>query len=247
VYGRLPSVYGAYAERIAIPARLLARKPKTVSHQEAASLPTVALTTWQSFYERAHLKTGESLLIQAGAGGIGTFAIQLAKHIGAKVTATASAANQDFLRSLGVDTAVDYVAQRFEDSGPFDVVYDGVCGDLIVPSIKSIRPGGRYVGLRRVSDERAWLEFGEPADVAAKIAQHNLPFRTLATERGVEFHGPLTRSDGGQLAEIAALVDAETIKPIVTQVFNLSDLPSAYDILARGRTRGKLVIAVKQQ
>jgi NADPH:quinone reductase-like Zn-dependent oxidoreductase len=247
VYGRLPSVYGAYAERIAIPAKLLARKPKTVSHQEAASLPTVALTTWQSFYERAHLKTGESLLIQAGAGGIGTFAIQLAKHIGAKVTATASAANQDFLRSLGVDTAVDYAAQRFEDSGPFDVVYDGVCGDLIVPSIKSIRPGGRYVGLRRVSDERAWLEFGEPADVAAKIAQHNLPFRTLATERGVEFHGPLTRSDGGQLAEIAALIDAGKIKPIVTQVFNLSDLPSAYDILARGRTRGKLVIAVKQQ
>ena len=169
------------------------------------------------------------------------------RHIGAKVTATASAANQDFLRSLGVDTAVDYVAQRFEDSGPFDVVYDGVCGDLIVPSIKSIRPGGRYVGLRRVSDERAWLEFGEPADVAAKIAQHNLPFRTLATERGVEFHGPLTRSDGGQLAEIAALVDAGAIKPIVTQVFTLSDLPSAYDILARGRTRGKLVIAVKQQ
>ncbi len=184
VYGRLPTVYGAYAERIAISAKLLARKPKTVSHQEAASLPTVALTTWQSFYERAHLKSGESLLIQAGAGGIGTFAIQLAKHIGANVTATASASNQDFLKSLGVDTAVDYASQRFEDSGPFDVVYDGVCGDLIVPSIKSIRPGGRYVGLRRVSDERAWLEFGESAEVAAKIAQHNLPFRSLATERG---------------------------------------------------------------
>ena len=96
VYGRLPTVQGAYAEQVSVPEKLLAYKPKTISHREAASLPTVALTTWQSFYERAHLKSGESLLIQAGAGGIGTFAIQLAKYIGAKVAATASAANQDF-------------------------------------------------------------------------------------------------------------------------------------------------------
>jgi NADPH:quinone reductase-like Zn-dependent oxidoreductase len=245
VYGRLQNVYGAYAERAAIPTKLLAHKPKTIDHREAASLPTVGLTTWQSFYERAHLKSGESLLIQAGAGGIGTFAIQLAKHIGAKVTATASAANQDFLRSLGVDVSIDYAAQRFEDAGPFDVVYDGVCGDLIVPSIKSLRRGGRYVGLRKVSDERAWIEFGQSPEVAERIAKQNLPYRAVADECGVEFHGPLTRSDGGQLAEIAAVVDARKIKPVVTHVFELPDLPKAYDVMASGRTRGKIVISVK--
>ena len=245
VYGRLPTVHGAYAERVPVPEKLLAYKPKTISHREAASLPTVALTTWQSFYERAHLKSGESLLIQAGAGGIGTFAIQLAKYIGAKVAATASAANQDFLKSLGVDAPINYETQKFEEAGPFDVVYDGVCGDLIIPSIKSVRRGGRYVGLKKVSDERAWIEFGQPADVAANIAAHNRPYRELAAECGVEFHGPLTRSDGGQLAEIAGLVDAGKIKPIVTHVFGLSQLAEAYDMMAAGRTRGKVVIAVK--
>ncbi|GLH79802.1 alcohol dehydrogenase [Bradyrhizobium sp. SSBR45G] len=245
VYGRLPNVYGAYAERIAIPSALLASKPKTITHQEAASLPTVALTTWQSFFERARLVAGESLLIQAGAGGIGTFAIQLAKHIGANVAATASANNQDFLRSVGVDKAINYETESFEEAGPYDVVYDGVCGDLVLPSIRSVKPGGRYVGLRRVSDERAWIEYGQTPEAAARIAAHNLPYRKAAEERGVEFHGPLTRPDGGQLAEIAALVDAGQIKPFVSQVFGLRDVAKAYDAMATGRTRGKIVVAVK--
>ena len=121
-------------------------------------------------------------------------------------------------------------------SWPARRVYDGVCGDLIIPSIKSVRRGGRYVGTKEVSDERAWIEFGQPADVAAKIAAHNRPYRELAAECGVEFHGPLTRSDGGQLAEIAGLVDAGKIKPIVTHVFGLSQLAEAYDVMAAGRT-----------
>src|ERR1700738_194683 len=244
VYARLAGL-GAYAERVAVPVSLLAHKPKAITHQEAASLPTVALTTWQSFYERAKLKSGESLLIQAGAGGIGSFAIQLAKHIGAKVTATASAANQELLKSLGADIAVDYANQRFEDAGPFDVVYDGVCGDLVVPSIKSVKAGGRYVGLVRVADERAWTETGVPAQIAADLAKGNRPYCALAAERGVEFHGPLTRADGAQLAEIAALVDAGSIKPLVSQVFGLDELAKAYDTMASQRTRGKVVIAIK--
>jgi NADPH:quinone reductase-like Zn-dependent oxidoreductase len=246
VYGRLPSVYGGYAEKVALPAKLLAHKPKTASYQEAASLPTVALTTWQSFYERANLKSGETLLIQAGAGGIGSFAIQLAKYIGAKVTATASTANQEFLKSLGADVTIDYTKQNFQDAGPYDVVYDGVCGDLVLPSIKSVKRGGRYVGLRRVSGERAWIEFGQSPEAAANTAKHSLHLRQAAAEVGVEFHGPLTRSDGKQLAEIAKIVDAGKIKPIVTHIFDLSDLPKAYDMMATGRTRGKIVMNVRR-
>lgn len=244
VYARLAGL-GAYAERVAVPAGLLARKPGTISHQEAASLPTVALTTWQSFYERAKLKAGESLLVQAGAGGIGFFAIQLAKHMGARVTATAGTANQALLKTLGTDVAVDYSTQRFEDFGPFDVVYDAVGADLINRSIAATKPGGRYVGLVTVADQQAYMEMGLPVETAAALSQRNAPYLAFAAERGVEFHGPLTRPDGAQLAEIAALVDAGTIKPLVTQVFGLDDLTQAYRAMESGRTRGKVVIAVK--
>src|SRR5471032_1491960 len=166
---------GAYAGQIAVPVNILAHKPKRLSHVEAASLPTVALTTWQAFFERAHLKRDDRILIQAGAGGIGSFAIQLAKHVGAHVTATAGASNQSFIKELGVDRAIDYTESRFEDFGPYDVAYDGVCGDLVERSIQSLVPGGRYVGLVRVSDERAYMSIGLPPHVAKAAAASNAP------------------------------------------------------------------------
>jgi len=126
VYARLPNPRpGAYAKLAAVPVRLLALKPKTLSFEEAASLPTVALTTWQAFNERAHLKAGERVLIQAGAGGVGVYAIQLAKQMGAEVVATGGPDSQDFMRALGADRTIDYSKEKFEDAGPFDVVLDG--------------------------------------------------------------------------------------------------------------------------
>jgi len=245
VYARLPNrAPGAYAERAVVPEALLAKKPVTLSHGEAASLPTVALTTWQSFFERAHLKRGERILIQAGAGGVGTFAIQLAKHIGAHVTATAGPSNQDFLRDFGADRAVDYTHERFEDYGPYDVVYDGVSGDLIERSILSLAPGGRYVGLVKTADAQAFASMGLPEPVAKAAAAGVSKYVELAASRGAEFHGPLTRPDGAQLAEIAALVDAGLLKPFVSHVFALDQLGAAYRALATGRTRGKVVIDI---
>lgn len=246
VFARLPNqTPGAYAERAAIPAGLLALKPTHLSHIEAASLPTVALTTWQAFFERAHLKRGNRVLIQAGAGGVGSFAIQLAKHIGAEVTATASTVNQTFLRELGVDHAVDYTVERFEDLGPYDVVYDGVCGELVERSILSVAPGGSYVGIVGLSDARAFMSLGLPEAMAKAASAGIAPYEALAAERGVKFHGPLTRPDGDQLAEIAALVNDRVLKPIVSQIFPLDRLADAYAALATGRTRGKVVIDVK--
>lgn len=243
VYARLPNPQpGAYAERAAVPVRLLALKPKTLSFEEAASLPTVALTTWQAFKERAHLKAGERVLIQAGAGGVGVYAIQLAKQIGAEVIATGGPDSQDFMRALGADRTIDYSKANFEDAGPFDVVLDGVCGPLVERGIDALREGGRYVGLVRVADVQSYREIGLPAPVAEGAAAGVKPFVERAAARKAEFHGPLTRPDGAQLAEIAKSIDAHGLKAHVSQVYSLDQLASAYDALAGGHTRGKLVI-----
>ena len=243
VYSRLPSrTQGAYAERVAAPIALLAHKPKSLDHMGAASLPTVALTTWQAFFERAKVTKGESVLIQAGSGGIGSFAIQLAKHLGAHVTATAGSSNQAWMAELGADRTVDYAAEDFEAAGPYDVVYDGVCGPLIERGIASLKPGGRYIGLVRVADTRAYQEMGLPEPVAATMAAGVQPYVEQAKARGAEFHGILTRPDGAQLTEIAKTIDTAGIRATVTKIYALSELAAAYQDLSSGRTRGKLVI-----
>ncbi|MCQ8277379.1 NADP-dependent oxidoreductase [Acetobacteraceae bacterium KSS8] len=243
VYARLPNPRpGAYAERAVVPVPLLAFKPKSLSFEESASLPTVALTTWQSFIERARIKSGERVLIQAGAGGVGAFAIQLAKHMGAYVVATGGASSQGFMTKLGADRVIDYTHEAFEDAGPFDVVYDGVCGPLTERGIDSLRSGGRYVGLVRVADAQAYREIGLPAPVAEQAAASVRPFIERANARNAEFHGPLTRPDGAQLAEIAAVVDSGAIRGSVSTTYALDQLGAAYEALAGGHTRGKLVI-----
>src|SRR6201993_3202255 len=243
VYARLPNPRpGAYAERAAVPVNLLAHKPRSLSFEEAASLPTVALTTWQAFKERAQLKSGERVLIQAGAGGVGVFAIQLAKQMGAYVVATGGSSNQDFMAKLGADRTIDYTRESFEDAGPFDVIYDGVCGPLIERGIDALRDGGRYVGLVRVADARSYREIGLPAPIAEQAAASVRPFVERANARKASFHGPLTRPDGGQLADIAQVVDSGAIRATVSKTYRLDELASAYEVLAGGHARGKLVI-----
>src|SRR6201982_958844 len=193
VYARIPNRrLGAYAERTVVPVRLLARKPRSLSFEEAASLPTVALTTWQAFIERAQLKSGERMLIQAGAGGVGAFAIQLAKHMGAFVVATGGPGSQDFMAKLGADRTSDYTSDTLQEAGPFDVVYDGVCGPMIERGIDALREGGRYIGLVRVADARSYREIGLPAPIAEQAAAGVQPFVERANARKASFHGPLT-------------------------------------------------------
>ncbi|MYN44123.1 zinc-binding dehydrogenase [Pseudoduganella sp. FT93W] len=248
VYARLPShSAGAYAERVAIAPALLARKPAGLTHYEAASLPTVALTTWQALRERARLQPGERLLIQAGAGGVGSIAIQLAKYLGAHVSATAGSANQALLRQLGADQAIDYSSQRFEDFGPYDVVYDAVCGALTERGIASLAPGGRYVGLVGLSDTSALMSIGLPEAIARAAAAGVQRYVDQAAARDGEFHGPLTRPDGAQLAELAALVEAGRLKPVLDRIYPLDQLAAAYSALAGGHTRGKIVIDISGQ
>ena len=245
VYARLSSLtQGGYAERVANPVSLLALKPKRLSHIEAASLPTVALTTWQAFAVRTKLAPGERIMIQAGSGGIGSFAIQLAKYMGAVVTASASAGNQNWMRELGADRTIDYAIERFEDAAPFDFIYDGACGPLVERGIAVLAPRGRYIGIVNTADAQAYQDIGLPKEVAEAAAVGVKPFIAQAEARDATFHGILTIPDGAQLGDISAIIDTGAIRPTVTATYGLDEVAAAYDALNGGHTRGKLVVMI---
>jgi NADPH:quinone reductase-like Zn-dependent oxidoreductase len=194
----------------------LARKPSSVDHVHAAATPISALTAWQGLIERAGLAAGQRVLIHGAAGGVGTFAVQLARWRGARVTGTASAGNLDFVRSLGADEAIDYRAERFEDAvRDVDVVFDTVGGPTLARSWGVLKPGGKLVTIaaseERTTDERTRAAFF--------IVE---PSRT-------------------QLAEIARLIDGGVLRPVVDAVFPLAEARRAYE---HKPVRGKVVLRV---
>jgi NADPH:quinone reductase-like Zn-dependent oxidoreductase len=222
VYG-YPSLVrnGAYAEYAAVPEAELAMKPRSLDHVEAASVPVAALTAWQGLFDVADLRTEQKVLIHGGAGGIGTFAIQLARWKGAFIVATASGRNQEFLRNLGADLTIDYERTRFDrlvcDA---DVVFDTIGGDTLKRSWKVLREGGILVStVERPSEDEA--------------AEH------VARGAYVE-----TRANPEQLAEIAGLVDSGIVRPMVEAVFPLIEARYAQELSQSGHARGKIVLRV---
>jgi NADPH:quinone reductase-like Zn-dependent oxidoreductase len=212
---------GAYAEYAVVREDEAAPKPARASHAEAASLPLVALTVWQALFDEADLQAGETVLIHAGAGGVGSIAIQVAKWRGARVIATASAANHDFLRSLGADVVIDYTTQRFEEiARDVDVVLDPIGGDTQVRSLGTLRDGGRLVGLMGLTG-------------AARQAG-----------RGIRASAILVEPDAAQLRRIAELVDAGSVRPIVSHLKPLDAAADAHRQSETRRTRGKIVLEV---
>jgi NADPH:quinone reductase-like Zn-dependent oxidoreductase len=220
VYGmvRFPEPGGAYAEYVTAPAGHLAPKPASVDHAAAASLPLVALTAWQAL-EVAGLAAGQTALVHAAAGGVGSMAVQLAADRGARVAGTASAANQDLLRDLGVDLPVDYAAERFEDVvSDVDVVLDTVGGDTRARSWGVMRPGGYLVSI-----------VGPPAPGEPE-------------SHGVRGGGIMVRPNAAQLAAIAARVDAGAVRPVVARTYPLEEAGEAHRHSELGHARGKLVL-----
>jgi NADPH:quinone reductase-like Zn-dependent oxidoreductase len=212
---------GAYAEYAIVLDAEAAPKPARASHADAASLPMVALTSWQALFDTADLQPGETVLIHAGAGGVGSVAVQLAKWRGARVIATASQRNHAFLRSLGADVVIDYTTQRFEDvAREVDVVLDPIGGETQVRSLDTLRDGGRLVGLLGLT----------------RAAQD--------PDRGIQTTAILVDPDSTQLARIAALVDDGHVRPVVSHVFTLDQAPEAHRQSETRRTRGKIVLEV---
>jgi NADPH:quinone reductase-like Zn-dependent oxidoreductase len=212
---------GAYAEYAIVREGEAARKPASVGHVEAASLPLVALTVWQALFETADLRPGQRILIHAGAGGVGSIAIQAAKWRGATVYATASERNHPFLRSLGADVVIDYTTERFEEiAREVDVVLDPIGGDTQVRSLGALREGGILVGLLGLTREGR-----NPA-------------------RDVRATAILVSPNAEQLASIGELVDDGTIQPIVTHRLPLDQAAQAHRQSETRRTRGKIVLEI---
>ena len=237
---------GAFAEYIAVKEESLALKPKGLTMEEAASIPLVGLTAWQALIEKANLKKGQKVFIQAGSGGVGTFAIQLAKHLGATVATTTSASNVELVKSLGADVVVDYKAQDFADVlRDFDVVLNSQDGKTLKKSLRVLKAGGRLVSLSGPPDP----EFGEQirSSWLVKLIMRFLSFgiRRKARRRNVDYSFLFMKASGRQLREITRLIDSGAIRPVVDRVFPFEATNEAIAYVEKGRARGKVVVKIE--
>ena len=234
---------GTFAERIAIDQADVALAPASIGMVEAASLPLVALTAWQALVEIGKVTAGHRVLIHAGAGGVGTIAIQLARHLGARVATTASAGNADFLRELGADVVIDYRTQDFaaELSG-YDFVLDSLGGANLEKSMRVLRRGGTAVGIAGPPTPAFARQMGLNTVLRVAIRALSHKVRSRAAKLGVRYEFLFMRADGAQLRTIAELVDAGAIRPIVGATFPFDRAPEALSALHVGGTRGKSVL-----
>ncbi|MBK6317548.1 MAG: NADP-dependent oxidoreductase [Dehalococcoidia bacterium] len=236
---------GTFAERIAVAEGDLALKPASISMAEAGSLPLVALTAWQALVERGKVQRGQKVLIHAGAGGVGSIAIQLARHLGASVATTASASNADFVRSLGADTVIDYRAENFEQIlDGYDFVLDSLGGKNLEKSLRILKPGGKAVGIAGPPDPAFAREAGVNPLLRLAIGGISWKIRQQAKKRGVTYEFLFMRASGDQLRQISALIDDGKLRPIVGKVFDFTQTPQALQSLAKGGIRGKAVVTL---
>jgi NADPH:quinone reductase-like Zn-dependent oxidoreductase len=236
---------GAFAEFIALNENDVALKPTSLSMQDAASLPLVGLTAWQALVEKANLKKGQKVFIQAGSGGVGTVAIQLAKHLGATVATTTSAANIELVKRLGADIVVDYRQDDFESIlKDCDVVLHSQDAKTLEKSLRVLRPGGKLISISGPPDP----EFGEEIGVGW-IMRTVLRFLSWGVKRrarrlNVDYSFLFMRASGNQLSELTALVDSGVIRPVVDSVFPFSKANEALAYVETGRAKGKVVVNV---
>ncbi len=237
---------GAFAELIAIKEGSLAIKPKTLSMEEAASIPLVGLTAWQALIEKANLKKGQKVFIQAGSGGVGTFAIQLAKHVGAFVATTTSTANVDWVKGLGADLVIDYKKDDFEDIlQDYDVVLNSQDGQTLTKSLRVLKPGGKLISISGPPDPAFAEEIKAPWFLKLIMGLLSFGIRKKAKRRNVSFSFLFMKANGNQLREITPLIDSGVIRPIVDRVFPFDATPEAMAYVETGRAKGKVVVKIR--
>jgi NADPH:quinone reductase-like Zn-dependent oxidoreductase len=237
---------GTLAQFIAMNEADVAVKPKNLTMEEAASIPLVGLTAWQVLIERASLKKGQRVLIHAGSGGVGTFAIQLAKHIGATVATTTSSTNRDLVRNLGADVVIDYKTQDFEKvlSG-YDVVLNSLGKDTLEKSLNVLKPAGKLISISGPPD----VEFAREQRLNWFAQQFvrllSFGIRKKAKRRGVNYSFVFMRANGEQLSQITSLIESALIRPVMDRIFPFDATHEALAYLDTGRVRGKVVVKVR--
>ncbi|MEW9523984.1 NADP-dependent oxidoreductase [Agrobacterium radiobacter] len=237
---------GTFAEYIAIDEADVAMKPDNLTMEGAASIPLVALTAWQVLVERANVQKGQKVLIHAGSGGVGTIAIQLAKHLGAYVATTTSTGNMDLVRSLGADVVVDYKKEDFaEVLQGYDVVLNSLGKDTLEKSIAVLKPGGKLISISGPPDPDFARQNGFGWLLRQVMRLLSFGIRRKSKRRGIGYSFLFMTANGGQLEKITALIEADHIRPVMDRIFPFEKTNEALDYIQTGRAKGKVVIAVK--
>jgi len=237
---------GAFAECIAIQEDAVAKKPKNLTMEEAASIPLVGLTAWQVLVERAKLSTGQKVLIHAGSGGVGTVAIQLAKHLGAIVATTTSTANLEWVKRLGADLVIDYRKDDFENIlQDYDVVLNSLGVETLEKSLRVLKPGGKLISISGPPDP----DFAQDRGLSwiLRLAMRLLSYRirNKAKRHHVSYSFLFMRASGDQLREIGSLIESGIIRPVMDRVFPFESTKEAMAYVETGRAKGKVVVKVR--
>lgn len=236
---------GTFAEFVAVKEDSLALKPSNITMEEAASLPLVGLTAWQALVEKAQLKEGQKVFIQAGSGGVGTFAIQLAKHLGATVATTTTAGNAGWVKSLGADIVIDYKQDDFEKilSG-YDVVLNSQDAKTLEKSLNVLKPGGQLISISGPPDPAFADAIQAPWLVKQVMRALSFGARSKAKRRDVSFSFLFMKASGNQLRQITPLIESGAIRPVIDKVFPFAATNEALAYVESGRAKGKVVIKV---
>lgn len=245
VFARTPKgVMGAFAEYAAVPTEVLAHAPASIDLATAAAIPLAALTALQALRDELHLQPGSTVFIPGGAGGVGTFAIQIAKHFGAHVTTTASPRGRGLVQQLGADAVVDYASQRIADHvRDMDGAFDLIGGDTLAESFAVVKPGGTVVSVAALPEPlTATKDLGRGPALAALFWLASLGLRSKARRHDVRYRFLFMHPSGPELAELAALVDAGKLEPIIDRIVPFEEIANAFTHLESGRAKGKIVV-----
>lgn len=237
---------GTFAEFIAVNENDVALKPKNSSMEQAASIPLVALTVWQAFVEKAKLKKDQKVFIQAGSGGVGTIAIQLAKHLGATVATTTSASNYELVRSLGADVVIDYKTQDFETIlKDYDLVLNSQDEKTLEKSLRILKPGGKVISISGPPDTTFAKEISLSWLMKTAFYFLSRKVRSQAKKLNVDYSFLFMQANGKQLSEIGKLIETDIIQPVVDRVFPFEQMIEAMSYIESGRAKGKVIVKIK--
>lgn len=247
IYSRVSDFHiGTFAEFISINEKDVAIKPKNLTMEESSSIPLVALTAWQALVQKANLKKGQKVFIQAGSGGVGTVAIQLAKHLGATIATTASEKSFELLKNLGADVLIDYKTQDFETMlKNYDVVLNSQDNKTLQKSINILKPNGQVISISGPPTPDFAKEMRLPWYLKIVMSLLSFSIRGKAKKRNIDFSFLFMKASGNQLEQITKLIEADIIKPVIDKIYPFEQTNDALEYIESGRAKGKVVIKIK--